>query len=740
MATSVIGKPVTRVDGRLKVTGAARYAVEHDIDGVVYGVGVASTIGNGKVTAIDTSIAEKMPGVLAIFHHGNADPIYRTAAPFEPDSHPGEGRPPLEDNIVHYYGQFVALVVANTFEQAQDAASHVKVSYDEQKPLTRMSDPVAVTQPPRRHYARGDADAAFANAPVKIDAVYTTPTETHNPMEMHGAIAVWKDGKFTLYGTTQSVMDYQGTLAQMMGVSLDDMHVISPFCGAGFGSKLSPWPETMLAAMAARKLRRPVKLSVPRHLMFTTVGHRPSTEQHMQLGSTQDGKLLAISQDAKNSTSFVNDYTEGCTEPTPFLYSCANVTATQSLVRLNIGTPTSMRGPGTTPGMFALDSAMDELAVKLNMDPLKLRLKNYAETDESSGRPYSSKHLRECYQKGAERFGWSRRTPGIGSMRDGNEILGWGMGTATWGAYRGGASARVRLSSDGRARVSSASQDIGTGTYTIMAQAVSDKTGLPLEKIDVILGDSSLPPGATSGGSSLTATILPAVAAASMDAIGRLLELASRTEGSPFAGADPGTLAMTAGRVHKKGDAPESGVPFEQLLQLRRIAGLEGNARTGGAPDWDKYSMHSFGAHFIEVGWDPGIARLRVRRTVTVMDAGRIISEKTGRNQILGAVAWGIGMAMLEETRYDPRNAKPLNNNYADYLVVTNADVPEQEVIFLDYPDPVIGEYGARGIGEIGLTGVASAITMATYHATGVRVRNLPIRVENLLPAVNRAV
>ena len=738
MATSVIGKPVTRVDGRLKVTGAARYAVEHDIDGVVHGYPIPSTIGSGRVTAIDSSDAERMPGVIAVLHHGNADPIYRSAGPFEP-GHPGESRPPFEDDKVHYYGQFVALVVANTFEQAQDAASKVKVSYDEQKPLTRTSDPRAVAQPARRHYTRGNAEAAFVSAPVKVDAVYTTPTETHNPMEMHGVIAAWKDGKLTLYATTQGVMNYQATMSEMMGVPIDDVHVIAPFCGAGFGSKLSPWPETMLAAMAARKLDRPVKLSVPRHLMFTTVGHRPSTEQHMQVGATAEGKLVAIVQDAKNSTSFINDYAEGCTAPTPFLYTCPNVTAKLSVVRLNIGTPTSMRGPGTTPGMFALDSAMDELAVKLNMDPLELRMKNYAETDESSSKPYSSKHLRECYQQGAERFGWSKRTPGVGSMRDGKEILGWGMGTATWGAYRGGSSARVRLSSDGRARVSSGAQDIGTGTYTIIAQVVSDKTGIPLERIDAVLGDSSLPPGGTSGGSSLTATIMPPVAAASMEAIGRLLELASRTEGSPFAGTDPGSLAMSAGRVHKKGEAPESGIPFEQLLKMHRIAALEGNGRTGDNPDSEKYSMHSFGAHFIEVGWDPGIARLRVRRTVTVMDAGRIISQKTGRNQILGGVAWGIGMAMLEETVYDPRNGKPVNNNYADYLVATNADIPEQEVIFLDYPDPVMGEYGARGIGEIGLTGVASAITMATYHATGVRVRNLPIRVEKLL-AQNRAV
>jgi xanthine dehydrogenase YagR molybdenum-binding subunit len=552
-------------------------------------------------------------------------------------------------------------------------------------------------------------------------------------MEMHASIAAWKGDKVTLYETTQGVMNHQGVMSQMLGVPIDDVHVISPFCGAGFGCKLFPWPHSLLAAMAARRVNRPVKVSVPRSMMFTTVGHRPLTEQHMRVGATHDGKLVAMVHEVRNPTSQIDDFMEGCTEPTPFLYSCPNVKTAQRLVKLNIGTPTPMRGPGTTPGMFALDSAMDELAVKLNMDPLELRLRNYAEKDEGENKPFSSKHLRECYQKGAERFGWSKRNPAVGSMRDGNEILGWGMGTATWGAYRGGAQARVRLTADGRARVSSGCQDPGTGTYTIVAQIVSDKTGIPLERIDAVLGDSSLPPGPTSGGSAATATIMPAVAAASMNVIGQLLKLAATTEGSAFKGADVKTLALTDGRVHRQGEASESGVAFGDLLRMRKVAALEADGKSDESDSEDKYSMHSFGAQFVEVGWDPGIARLRVRRTLTVMDAGRIINLNAGRNQILGAVVMGIGMAMLEETIYDPRNAKPVNNNFADYLVATNADIPEQEVIFLDYPDAAMGEYGARGIGEIGLTGVASALTMATYHATGVRVRELPIRIEKLL-------
>jgi xanthine dehydrogenase YagR molybdenum-binding subunit len=729
----IIGSAVTRVDGKLKVTGAAQYAVDHPIGGVVYGVGVTSTIGSGKVTKIDASVAEKMPGVLAVLHHGNSEPLYRTAGRFEPDSIVSESRPPFADDTVYYYGQFVALVVANTFEQALDAAAHVKVSYQTEKPLTLMREVQTPLGPPHKHYERGDAETAFNSAPVKIDAVYTTPPETHNPMEMHGTIAVWNGNKVTLYETTQGVMNHRGVMSQMLGVPLEDVHVISPFVGSGFGGKLFPWPHSLLAAIAARRLRRPVKVSVPRNLMFTTVGHRPLTEQHVRIGATQEGKLLALIQEVKNPTSQIDNYMENATEPTPVMYSCPNVTASQWIVKLNIGSPMAMRGPGACPGMYALDSAMDELAVKLNLDPLEVRLRNYAEKDESSGKPFSSKHLRECYERGAERFGWSKRTPGVGSMRDDDEILGMGVGSAIWGAYRGGAQARVRLTAEGRARVSSATQDIGTGTYTVMALIVADKTGIAIDRIESVLGDSSLPPGPMSGGSTATATIVPAVAEASMSVIGALLKLASEADGSPFKGVDAKTLTMTGGRIHKQDEKPESGFPFERFLQLRGLAALEAEAQTGGAPDADNYSMHCFGTHFVEVGWDPGIARLRVRKIVSVMDAGRIISEKSARNQVLGAAVMGIGMGLFEETIYDPRNAKPLNNNFADYLVATNADIPEQECIFLNIPDPVIGEYGARGIGEIGLVGVASALTMATYHATGVRVRDLPIRMEQLM-------
>ena len=416
---------------------------------------------------------------------------------------------------------------------------------------------------------------------------------------------------------------------------------------------------------------------------------------------------------------------EDCVEPTSMLYSCPNVTARQHEVKLNVGTPTPMRGPGRTPALFGIESALDDLAIKLNMDPLEIRLRNYAEKDEGSNKPWSSKHLREAYQLGAEKFGWSKRNPTVGSMRNGNEILGWGMGTCTWPANQRGAEVRVRLLADGRARVSCATQDIGTGTYTVFAEIVSDRTGIPLDKIDVVLGDSSLPPGPTSGGSSATASVVPAIAQATDKAIQAVLKAAPKAGSSPFAKADPKTLKFGQGRVYAGEKSPETGVRFEEVLQANKLVGLDGQAKTNETEEQKKFSKHSFGAHFCEISFDPEIFRLRVTRWLTVMDGGRMINLKTARNQIIGGVVMGISMGLFEETIYDVRNGKPVNNNFADYLVPVNADIPEIDVVFLDYPDQVMSEYGARGIGEIGLTGCASALTMATYHATGVRVRRV---------------
>ncbi len=729
---TVIGKEITRVDGILKVTGAAQYGVEYPLENMAWGVGIGSTVAAGKIAKIDSSAAEKMPGVLAVLHHENTEKLFRAANSFEEGSRPGESRPPFEDDQVYYYGQFVALVVADTFERAQAAADHVIVKYDARNPDVSF-DKLEPKDPPAVKNERGNVDEALSNAAVKLDVTYETPVETHNPMEMHGTIAHWTKEKLTLYETSQGVVNHRNVAAEMLNLPRESVQVISRFIGSGFGSKLFPWPHSWMAALAAKHLKRPVKVSVPRSMMFTTVGHRPFTRQHIRLGASAEGKLTAFHHEILQPTSMVDDYVENCAEATTMLYSCPNVRAVQHIIHKNVGTPTPMRGPGRTPSLFGIESAMDELAMKLNIDPLEVRLQNYAEQDEGSKKPWSSKHLREAYQTGAEKFGWSQRNPKVGSMTKGQEILGWGMATCTWPATRHNAEVRVSFLADGTVRAVCATQDIGTGTYTVFAEIISDRTGVPLDKIRVLLGDTALPPGPTSGGSAATATVIPAIAKATDQAVHAVLQVAALTAGSPFEKADPKTLKMTAGRVHKEGHEAESGTAFADILKLRRLSGLDGSAKTEAATESKEFSMHSFGAHFCEVAYDPEIVKLRVSRWLTVIDGGRMINAKTARNQILGSVVMGIGMVMLEETIYDPRNGKPVNNNYADYLVAVNSDIPDIDCIFLDFPDTKLNEYGARGIGEIGLTGCASAVTSAVYHATGVRVRELPVRIEKLM-------
>ncbi|WP_158787440.1 xanthine dehydrogenase family protein molybdopterin-binding subunit [Granulicella sp. L46] len=735
--SAIIGSNVPRIDGPLKTTGTAMYAGDYNFPRMVYAVPVCSTIANGKIRSIDASAAEKLPGVVLVLHHGNVSGIYRNG----PGSgRASENRPPLSDNIVSYWGQYVAVVVAETFAQANAAAAAVRVQYVAEKSnvSTNLSDPMpAIGAPGGPHIQshRGDPDAAFASAPVKIDYTYSTPVETHNPMEMHATTAVWRGPRVTLYESSQGVVNHHSVMSEVLGLPPENIEIISRYIGSGFGGKLFPWPHSALCAVAARQLNRPVKLVVSRKMMFSDVGHRPRTQQHVRLGATPDGKLLSLSQDYLNHTSQFDDIRENCGEATPFLYSTANLRVSSGLVRRNVGTPTPMRGPGAVPGLFAIESAMDELAIKLNMDPVQLRLGLDTLTDEESGKPFSSRHLKECLQLGSEKFGWSRRTPQVGSMRDGDLILGWGVACASWGAGRGPSQCSVALLPDGTARVSSATQDIGTGTYTVIAQVVSDKTGIPINKVDVILGDSSLPPGPMSGGSTATASVLPSIVDGVEAAVKNLLAIAVHVPNSPFNGLDDNTLTLTDGRVHVKTQPSSSGTPFGDILRAANLASARGEGKSTGNPNAAKYSMHSFGAQFAEVQWDPGIAHLRVSRIVTVIDGGRIINRSAATNQCAGAAVMGVGMTLFEQTVYDPRNGAPINSNFADYIVPTSADAPLIGVHFLDIPDPLMGSYGARGIGEIGLAGVAPAITAAVYHATGVRVRELPVRIEDLLAA-----
>ena len=742
---SVIGNATPRIDGPFKVSGTAQYASDFHFPGLLYAVPVEATIANGKIQKLDTAAAEKMPGVRAVFHRENIGKIFRSVkgkGAIEGISE--ERRPPFEDDVVRYYGQYIALAVADTFEAAKAAADAVHATYVKEKPnvateLKADDEPgvIAATYGPQHRVEseRGDPETAFANAAVKLDQTYVTPTETHNPIELQGTTAIWDGSMLTLYEESQGVFNLRGVLAQMLGLPNENVRVITKFVGSGFGSKLWPWTHCPLAAAAARQVGKPVKLVISRKMMFQSVGHRTRTQQRVRLGVTPDGKLVSLMHDYVYQRSMLDAHHEDCGEATAFQYSVPNLRVKFGRAKRNIGATSSMRGPGAVPGLYATESAMNELADQLKIDPVRLRVLNEPKIDEGLGIPFSSRHLLECFELGAEKFGWSKRKPEVGSMKRDGLTLGWGMAGCTWIATRVGAEANVELRDDGTVRVACGTQDLGTGTYTILAQLASQKTGVPLDKVDVALGDTSLPEGPVSGGSMATASVIPAVFAAADNAIASLLSIATTTAGSPFEKRKPDELAFEGGRVFVKVGGTAKGVPFADLLRranLRFVTGSGKSEGLSGNPK-PKFSTHSFGCHFVEVTWQPEIARLRVNRVVTAIDAGRIINPLAGRNQIEGAVVMGIGMAMLEHTTYDPQNGAPINSNLADYMVAVNADVPKPEVYFVDFPDKELNELGARGVGEIGLAGVAAAITAAVYHATGVRVRELPVKIEDLL-------
>ena len=734
--SKVIGVATPRIDGPLKVSGTAMYASDYHFPDLVYAWPVCATISSGNVSHIDVSSAENLPGVLAVYHRENIGPLYRVPPSSGFSMIVDERRPPFEDDIVRYYGQYVAVVVAQTVEQARAAAETVKVTYVKTKPTIggNLMDGPLTTPKPDEKSKRGDTKAALASASVSIDEVYNIPVETHNPIELHASVAVFDGQRYTLYETSQAVVNHRDVMAAMLGVPPEQVQVITRFLGSGFGGKLWPWSHGPLAAACARNLKRPVKLVVSRQMMFQTVGHRPAIAQRIQLAAAPDGKLTAVQQDYVNHTSIADDYDEGCGEVTPFLYSTPNLLVTGGLVRQNVGNPTAMRGPGAVPGLFALESGMDELAIKLKMDPVQLRLKNEPALDESLNIPFSSRHMTECLTVGAEKFGWSQRTPQVGSMTRNGATIGWGVAACSWLAARSEVESSVELRQDGTARVACGTQDIGGGTYTVLAQVVSHVTGIPVNKVDVVLGDSSLPAGPISGGSWVTASLVPSVLEASQNAGKALLLAAVRSDGSPFKDKKQEELELADGFVRLKGQS-QGAVPMGQILVMANVKAVSGTGKSTGTlgEQKPKFSFHSYGAQFVEVTWQPEIARLRVSRVVTVVDAGRMLNPRAARNQIEGAVVMGVGMALFEETMYDPRSGAPINNNLADYVVAVNADTPSIDVTFLDYPDFELNAIGARGVGEIGLAGIAPAITNAVYHATGVRVRNLPIRIEDLL-------
>nr|WP_299380502.1 xanthine dehydrogenase family protein molybdopterin-binding subunit [uncultured Halomonas sp.] len=731
MDTQVIGHRTPRVDGEFKLTGRADYTVDWQAQNMLYGYPVPASIAHGTLEKLHLDTARAMPGVVDIFHHGHFPKLYRSPNSPTHQDQVSEVRLPFEDERIHYDGQYIALVVAESFEQARAAAHAVHADY------RRESGAIASLLDTDREgrllasegASRGDPEKAFDEAPVKIDHTYHIAAESHMQMEVHATLAEWRDERLIVHESSQGVVYQHKAMARIFGLPDESVEVVSHYIGSGFGNKLFMWPHAVATAGAAQMLGRPVKTILSRQQDMESGGNRPASRQRLRLAADPDGRLVSMRHDSTTETSFVHRYVDSLGSATPSLYACDNVAISQRLLEVHHGTPCPMRAPGETSGIHALETALDELAVELEMDPLELRRRNYADQDPASELPWSSKHLDDCYTSAAKRFGWERRDPAPGAMRDGDEIIGWGMATASWPALRMPCAARVELRDDGSVMAACGTQDIGTGTYTIVAQTVAELSGVPLKDIEVRLGESTLPAGPLSGGSMVTATALPAVAAALRNAFDALKEVATG-EGGAFEGSDPESLEIEGGALK---DDQGKRVSFGEMLTQQKLGSVNGEGQAAPGDEKGQYSFRSFGAHFVEVRWDPGISRLRVARVVSSIDIGRAINPSAARNQVEGSIVMGIGMALTEKLDYDPRDARLINNNYADYIVPCHADMPEIGVELLDNPDYAFNEFGARGVGEIGLTGIAAAIGNAVYHATGKRIRDLPITLEKVM-------
>jgi CO/xanthine dehydrogenase Mo-binding subunit len=728
---TIIGDPVDRVDGPLKVTGAAPYPSDFTFPDLTHAVLVQSTIAAGTIGGIDTAKAEAAPGVLAVITHENAPAL--ADAPMHPFGPPPPF--PLRDNRILHQGQHVAVVVARTREQAAAAARLVEISYEEVAPVLSIADPRAPVLLDRwgQDVDRGDVTAALASAEVVYDETFTTAAVTSNPMGLFATVARWDGNRLTVHDSSQDPMFARKTLATVFGLPETDVRVLVPYLGGGFGAGLRAWPHVILTALAARVIGRPVKLVLTRAQMFTSVGHRPETRQRVRLGATRDGRLMAMDHESTATIAAVDDGgVEPVTRLTGNAYSCPNVATRDRRARLHIPSPHWMRGPGTTQGNFAVESALDELSYTLGIDPIELRLRNYAEVHPGSGRPWSSKALRECYHAGAERFGWARRTPETGSMRDGNWLVGYGMAGVTFTSGQAPCQARVSIGRDGTAHVRSAATDLGTGTYTIATQVAAELLGLDIDQVHVEIGDSDLPPAPYSGGSGMATSLSGAIQDAVGNLVQMLVDVVADDESSPLRGRRADEVTTGEGGIHVVG-APSIGETYADILARRGLPEItadgERDPRANGA---SQPPSGSFAAWFAEVRVDPDLGVLRVARIVSAVDAGRILNEKLARSQIIGGAVMGIGMTMLEETVFDSATGRIANATFGDYLIPAHADVPDLDVVFVGTPDTV-RPLGIKGIGEIGVVGVSAAIANAVYHATGRRIRSLPITIEQLL-------
>lgn len=695
----VIGTSVSRKDGVAKVKGTAIYTAEHQLAGLVHGYLVTSAIAKGRIRAISTQAAERAPGVLAVITHQNMPRVFTPANDFR-NSKLNEARLPLSDDQIHYGGQIIACVVAHTLEQAREAAHWITVEYEPHPPLLNAQPGNDETLSDVA-FSKGDVASGLAAGAFTLEATYTTAKELHAAMEPHAMIAHWQGDALTVYEGSQWVMLHQRTYAELFGIPSEKVRLVTPYIGGAFGSKCFPWSHSILGAAIARQINRPLKLSVTRRQLTTNTGHRAATEQTLTLAAMQNGKLVAVSHAVKTYTSPADRFIVDCTATTPVMYATPNLQLQQELSILNLPTPTYMRAPSENPGMWSLESAMDELAWALQLDPVELRLINATTAHQRSGLPFSAKHFAECLRVGAAQFGWSDRPNSPRSLTRDGQPVGWGMAASTFPAMRGNTTVKVRLLPDGTVHVLTAGNDMGTGAYTMVAITAAEALGVPVEKVKVELGDSLFPDGGLAGGSQMTASLAPAVLKACQD----VLKVANCTRANDACAA----------------------------LQQSGRAAFEATASSAPNEDAQNWAFQSWGAHFCEVMVDEEMGRLRVTRWVSVMDIGRVMNAKAAASQVRGSVIMGIGEALMEECQVDPNTGYPITYDLATYHYPSHADIPRIEVTFVGQPDLTFNPLGVRGVGEVGITGVAAAIANAIYHATGKRFRHLPITPDKLM-------
>ncbi|HEY4836861.1 MAG TPA: xanthine dehydrogenase family protein molybdopterin-binding subunit [Bradyrhizobium sp.] len=738
-----MGKPEPRIDGRLKVTGEARYGSDFPVANPAYAFLVTSAIAKGRITAMNLTEAKAVPGVLEIFYHANIGELKNGSELKMIEYRSGGGGPTssIQDfgPEIKYGGQIIALVVAETFEAAREAAHRVHVTYQAEQPSATFDSPGVSEEDISKQKdvpQAGDAEAAYGAAQVKLEAEYETPTQHHNPIELFTTTCVWQDDKLTIYEPSQFMYGLKANAAKKMGIDIAKVHAVSPFVGGAFGSKAQFSPRTGLVALAARRLNRPVKLVATRDQGFTIQTYRAETRQRIRIGAQRDGKITSFIHEGWEVTSRPDPYSVAGVEDSARLYGFGAVKTRVSLVHADRNTPGFMRSPPVVPYIYALESAMDELAIKLNMDPVELRRINDSQTD-ATGKQWSSRSLMKCYDEASERFGWSKRSPEPGSMRDGDWLIGWGCASAVYPTHVGAAAARVLLTADGKARVQIAAHDLGTGAYTVIGQIAAEELGIPLSSVSVELGDSNLPPAPVAGGSNTTASACSAVMKA-CEAIRSRLSAPVPTQSDNTVGSNTGVRQpnleesfgrLGVGAIEEYAEyLPPGGKP-DSIKNL--YAGTP--FLTGGSKG--EKLMYATGAEFVEVRVHALTREIRVPRIVGAFAAGRLMNTRTAHSQYMGAMIWGISSALHEATEIDQRVARYINDNLADYLIPVNADIQDVDVILVPERDDFVNPVGVKGIGELGNVGTAAAVANAVYHATGIRVRKLPIRLEKLLAA-----